>query len=59
VLRPVDIHEQANLMQRPPAEPPHAGFLALEFSSFAVDARPDLAMVISNPATPTDAGNIR
>jgi transcriptional regulator with XRE-family HTH domain len=36
-----------------------AGLLALEYSSFAVDGRPDLAMVIYNPATQTDADLIR
>ncbi len=36
-----------------------AGLLGLEYSSFAVDGRPDLAMVIYNPATPQDADLIR
>jgi len=36
-----------------------AGLIALEHSSFAVDGRPDLSMVIYNPATPQDAGRIR
>lgn len=31
-----------------------AGQLGLEYSSFAVDGRPDLSMVIYNPATPKD-----
>ncbi len=31
---------------------PEAGLLELEFSSFAVDGRPELAMVVYNPATP-------
>jgi transcriptional regulator with XRE-family HTH domain len=38
---------------------PVAGPLSMEFSGFAVDGRPDLAMVIYNPATPTDADKIR
>ena len=38
---------------------PKAGKLALEYSSFAVDGRPDLAMVVYNPATPADAERIR
>jgi transcriptional regulator with XRE-family HTH domain len=38
---------------------PIAGPLSLEFSSFAVDGRPDLNMVIYNPATPADAQRIR
>ena len=36
-----------------------AGPLALEFSAFAVDGRPDLSMVVYNPATPVDAQKIR
>jgi transcriptional regulator with XRE-family HTH domain len=38
---------------------PVAGKLSLEFSGFAVDGRPDLAMVIYNPATAADADKIR
>ena len=38
---------------------PVAGLLSMEFSAFAVDGRPDLNMVIFNPATPADAGKIR
>ncbi len=38
---------------------PVAGLLALEYSAFAVDGRPDLGMVIYNPATPADAERIR
>ncbi len=38
---------------------PVAGPLSMEFSGFAVDGRPDLTMVIYNPATPTDADKIR
>ena len=36
-----------------------AGLPGLEYSSFAVDGRPDLAMVIYNPATQADADLIR
>jgi transcriptional regulator with XRE-family HTH domain len=36
-----------------------AGLIALEYSAFAVDGRPDLGMVIYNPATPKDAERIR
>ena len=36
-----------------------AGLLAMEYSSFAVDGRPDLGMVVYNPATPEDAERIR
>ncbi|WP_315826782.1 MULTISPECIES: helix-turn-helix transcriptional regulator [unclassified Bradyrhizobium] len=38
---------------------PVAGSLSMEFSGFAVDGRPDLTMVIYNPATPEDADKIR
>ena len=38
---------------------PIAGPSAFEYSAFAVDGRPDLGMVIYNPATPEDAGRIR
>jgi hypothetical protein len=38
---------------------PVAGPLSMEFSAFAVDGRPDLSMVIYNPATPKDADKIR
>jgi transcriptional regulator with XRE-family HTH domain len=35
------------------------GPLAFEYSAFAVDGRPDLSMVLYNPATPSDAEKIR
>jgi transcriptional regulator with XRE-family HTH domain len=35
------------------------GPLAIEYSAFAVDGRPDLSMVIYNPATPADAEKIK
>ena len=38
---------------------PVAGPLRMEYSAFAVDGRPDLGMVIYNPATPADADKIR
>src|SRR6201992_545300 len=38
---------------------PIAGKLSMEFSSFAVDGRPDLTLVVYNPATDTDADKIR
>jgi transcriptional regulator with XRE-family HTH domain len=40
-------------------EHPVAGQIALEYSTFAVDGRPDLDLVIYNPATAADAGLIR
>ena len=38
---------------------PVLGPIAFEYSAFAVDGRPDLTMVIHNPATPADADKIR
>ena len=38
---------------------PRAGLLAFEYSSFSVDGRPDLTMVIYSPATSKDANRIR
>jgi transcriptional regulator with XRE-family HTH domain len=38
---------------------PIAGPLTMEFSAFAVDGRPDLSMVVYNPATAADAQKIR
>ena len=38
---------------------PVVGPLTMEYSAFAVDGRPDLSMVIYNPATPADAERVR
>jgi hypothetical protein len=38
---------------------PVLGPIAFEYSAFAVDGRPDLNMVLYNPATPADAEKIR
>jgi MmyB-like transcription regulator ligand binding domain len=38
---------------------PVFGQVALEYSSFSVDGRADLSLVIYNPATPKDANRIR
>lgn len=38
---------------------PTAGLLAMEFSSFAVEGRPELGMIVYNPASPTDAERLR
>jgi MmyB-like transcription regulator ligand binding domain len=38
---------------------PVLGPIALEYSAFAVDGRPDLSMVVYNPATSADADLIR
>jgi transcriptional regulator with XRE-family HTH domain len=37
---------------------PEMGLIELEFSTFAVDGRPDLAMVVYNPSTPEVAGRL-
>jgi len=36
-----------------------AGMIAFEYSSFAVDGRPDLAMVVYNPASDEDRDKVR
>jgi transcriptional regulator with XRE-family HTH domain len=38
---------------------PALGPISFEYSAFAVDGRPDLSMVVYNPATPEDAKKIR
>ncbi|MBB3772187.1 transcriptional regulator with XRE-family HTH domain [Angulomicrobium tetraedrale] len=38
---------------------PEVGLLVLEFSAFAVDGRPELGMVIYNPASSADADRVR
>jgi transcriptional regulator with XRE-family HTH domain len=38
---------------------PVLGAIAFEYSAFAVDGRPDLSMVVYNPATPADADRIK
>lgn len=38
---------------------PVAGLLGLEYSTFLVEGRPDLALLVYHPATPTDAEAIR
>jgi transcriptional regulator with XRE-family HTH domain len=38
---------------------PVAGLLALEYSAFSVDGRPDLSLVIYNPVTPKDVNRVR
>ncbi|WP_022722987.1 helix-turn-helix transcriptional regulator [Rhodopseudomonas sp. B29] len=38
---------------------PEAGPLELEFSSFAVEGRPELGMIVYNPATPAVAEKVR
>jgi hypothetical protein len=38
---------------------PVLGPIALEYSAFAVDGRPDLQMIVYNPATSADAEQVR
>ncbi len=38
---------------------PEVGLLELEFSSFAVEGRPELGMIVYNPASPADTDRIR
>ena len=38
---------------------PVLGPIAFEYSTFAIDGRTDLTMVVYNPATPEDAERIR
>jgi MmyB-like transcription regulator ligand binding domain len=38
---------------------PVLGPLAFEYSAFAVDGRPEISMVVYNPATPADAERIK
>ena len=38
---------------------PTLGVLPLEYSSFTVDGRPDLSMVVYNPATPEVAAEVK
>ncbi len=38
---------------------PIAGVIEMEYSTFAVDGRADLSMVVYNPATPADAERVR
>jgi transcriptional regulator with XRE-family HTH domain len=38
---------------------PEVGLIALEYSAFAVDGRPDLSLIVYNPATPDDRALIQ
>ena len=38
---------------------PEAGLLAMEFSSFAVEGRPELGMIVYNPASSADSERLR
>lgn len=52
-----DVARHADGMKR--LNHPVHGLLELEFSTFAVDGRPDLGMIVYNPATPETAERIR
>jgi transcriptional regulator with XRE-family HTH domain len=52
-----DVHVHGEGLKR--LSHPILGPLALEYSAFAVDGRPDLGMIVYNPATPSDAERIR
>jgi transcriptional regulator with XRE-family HTH domain len=38
---------------------PRAGLLAMEFSSFTVEGRPELGMIVYNPVSPDDAARLQ
>jgi transcriptional regulator with XRE-family HTH domain len=40
-------------------EHPTAGWIALDYCAFAVDGRPDLQLVVYNPATPEDMAKVK
>ena len=52
-----DVHTHGEGLKR--IRHPVIGPLALEYSTFQLAARPDLALVVFNPATDTDRDNIR
>lgn len=57
IWRDNDVHRHGGGVKQ--LRHPVVGTLALEYSSFAVDGRPDLGMVVYNPATPADAERVR
>ena len=54
-----DDHEVVRRLLVQRVSHPHVGPLAVEYSVFAVDGRPDLSLVIYNPATAADAAKVR
>jgi transcriptional regulator with XRE-family HTH domain len=52
-----DVHVHGEGLKR--LSHPIIGPIDLEYSAFAVDGRPDLGMIVYNPATPSDAERIR
>jgi hypothetical protein len=51
-----DVHSQGEGVKR--IRHPVLGPIAFEYSAFAVDGRPDLSMVVYNPATAADGERI-
>ena len=47
-----DVHRHGDGAKR--LRHPLLGSIALEYSSFAVEGRPDLSLIVYNPATPVD-----
>ncbi|MEH2528709.1 MULTISPECIES: helix-turn-helix transcriptional regulator [unclassified Bradyrhizobium] len=52
-----DVHVHGEGVKR--LRHPILGLIALEYSAFAVDGRPDLGMIVYNPVTGSDADRIR
>lgn len=52
-----DVHAHGEGVKR--LRHPQLGEIALEYSSFAVDGRPDLGLIVYNPLTAGDAARIR
>ncbi|WP_158803330.1 helix-turn-helix transcriptional regulator [Acidisoma sp. L85] len=52
-----DVHVHGEGLKR--LNHPILGSIALEYSAFAVDGRPDLGMIVYNPVTTSDADRIR
>ena len=52
-----DVHAHGEGVKR--LRHPVLGLIELEYSAFAVDGRPDLGMIVYNPATRADAELIR
>jgi transcriptional regulator with XRE-family HTH domain len=57
IWRDNDVNTHGELVKR--IRHPILGSFAFEYSSFAVDGRSDLSMVVYNPATPADADKLR
>ena len=57
IWRDNDVREHGDGLKH--LQHPLVGVIALEYSAFAVDGRPDLSMVIYQPATPADKERIK